>query len=78
MRGGRTLPWKPITLEDSVRKFLFSPSVWSAAFGGIGVARSAKEGPRDWRLILQVIVWGATVALAVDAVRQRSLESEGY
>lgn len=61
-----------------MRKFLFSPSVWSAVFGGVGVARSAKAGPRDWRLILQVVVWGATVALAVDAVRQRSIEADDY
>ncbi len=61
-----------------MRKFLFSPGVWSAVFGGVGVARTAKNGPRDWRLILQVVVWGATVVLAVDAVRQRSLESEDY
>ena len=61
-----------------MRKFLFSPSVWSALFGGIGVVRSTTSGPRDWRLILQWVVWGATVALAVDSVRQRSLESEDY
>lgn len=61
-----------------MRKFLFSPSVWSAVLGGVGVARTAKNGPRDWRLILQVVVWGATVVLAVDSVRQRSLESEDY
>lgn len=61
-----------------MRKFLFSPSVWSAVFGGVSVARAAKSGPRDWRLILQVVVWGATVALAVDAVSQRSKDSEDY
>jgi hypothetical protein len=61
-----------------VRKFLFSPSVWGALFGGIGVIRTTTSGPRDWRLILQWIVFGATVALAVGTVIERSNEAEDY
>jgi hypothetical protein len=61
-----------------MRKFLFSPSVWSSVFAGISVARSTTSGPRDWRLILQWVVWGATVALAVDSVNQRSKNAEDY
>jgi len=55
-----------------MRKFLLSPGIWTAAFGGIGVARQTKEGPRDWRLILMWVSWGVTVALAVGTVLRRS------
>jgi len=61
-----------------VRKFLFSPSIWSSLFGAIGVIRTTTSGPRDWRLILQWIVFGATVALAVGTVIERSNEAEDY
>jgi hypothetical protein len=61
-----------------VRKFLFSPSIWSSLFGAIGVIRTTTAGPRDWRLVLQWIVFGATVALAVGTVIERSNEAEDY
>ena len=61
-----------------MRKFLFSPSIWSSLFGAIGVIRTTTSGPRDWRLILQWIVFGATVALAVGTVIERSNEAEDY
>ncbi len=61
-----------------MRKFLFSPSVWSSVFSGISVVKTTTSGPRDWRLILQWVVWGATVALAVDAVRERSKDAADY
>jgi len=61
-----------------VRKFLFSPSIWSSLFGAIGVIRTTTNGPRDWRLVLQWIVLGATVALAVGTVIERSNEAEDY
>jgi hypothetical protein len=61
-----------------VRKFLFSPSIWSSLFGAIGVIRTTTSGPRDWRLVLQWIVFGATVALAVGTVIERSNEAEDY
>ena len=61
-----------------MRKFLFSPSIWSSLFGAIGVIRTTTNGPRDWRLVLQWIVLGATVALAVGTVIERSNEAEDY
>ena len=61
-----------------MRKFLFSPSIWSSLFGAIGVIRTTTSGPRDWRLVLQWIVFGATVALAIGTVIERSNEAEDY
>lgn len=61
-----------------MRKFLFSPSIWSSLFGAIGVIRTTTSGPRDWRLVLQWIIFGATVALAVGTVIERSNEAEDY
>lgn len=61
-----------------MRKFLFSPSIWSSLFGAIGVIRTTTNGPRDWRLVLQWIVFGATVALAVGTVIEQSNEAEDY
>jgi hypothetical protein len=61
-----------------VRKFLFSPSIWGSLFGGIAVVRATTSGPRDWRLVLQWIVFGATVALAVGTVIEQSNNAEDY
>lgn len=61
-----------------MRKFLFSPAIWSSLFSGIGVVRQTTGGPRDWRLILNWIVFGATVALAVGAVIEKNREAEDY
>jgi hypothetical protein len=61
-----------------VRKFLFSASVLSAVLSGVSVARITSRGPRDWRLILQWIIWGASVAIAVGAVIERSNDTEDY
>ena len=62
----------------SVRKFLFSTSVLSAVFGAVGVIRTTRNGPRDWRLILQWIIWGASVAIAVGTVIEQSRDAEDY
>ncbi|MFC5503311.1 hypothetical protein ACFPJ4_13770 [Lysinimonas soli] len=61
-----------------MRKFLFSASVLGALFGGVGVIRATRNGPRDWRLILQWIIWGATVAIAVGTVIEQSKDAEDY
>lgn len=61
-----------------MRKFLFSPGIWGSLFGGIGVIRATTNGPRDWRLVLQWIVFGATVALAVGTVIEQSKNAEDY
>ncbi|MET0302469.1 MAG: hypothetical protein ABW040_00330 [Microbacteriaceae bacterium] len=55
-----------------MRKFIFNSSVVSALFGAVGVLKTTKEGPRDWRLILMWISWGITVAIAVGTVIQES------
>ena len=61
-----------------MRKFLFSASVLGALFGGVGVIRATRNGPRDWRLILQWLIWGATVAIAVGTVIEQSKDAEDY
>ncbi len=61
-----------------MRKFLFSPAIWSSLFSGIGVVRQTTNGPRDWRLILTWVIFGATVALAVGAVIEKNREAEDY
>ncbi len=61
-----------------MRKFVFSPAIWSSLFSGIGVVRQTTSGPRDWRLILNWVVFGATVALAVGAVIEKNREAEDY
>jgi hypothetical protein len=55
-----------------MRKFIFNSSVVSALFGAVGVLKTTKEGPRDWRLILMWISWGITVAIAIGTVIQES------
>lgn len=55
-----------------MRKFIFNSSVVSALFGAVGVLKTTKEGPRDWRLILMWISWGITVAIAIGTVIQDS------
>jgi hypothetical protein len=59
-----------------MRKFLLNTSVLSAAFGAFGLAKTTKRGPRDWRLILLWISWGATLAIAVGTVIEQSRDSE--
>jgi hypothetical protein len=61
-----------------MRKFLFNTSVLSAAFGVVGLARTTKRGPRDWRLILLWLSWGATLAIAIGTVIENSRDAEDY
>jgi hypothetical protein len=65
-------------IGGSVRKFLFSTSVLSSLFGAVAVIRTTRSGPRDWRLILQWVIWGASVAIAVGTVIERSKDAEDY
>jgi hypothetical protein len=44
----------------------------------VGVIRTTRNGPRDWRLILQWIIWGASVAIAVGTVIEQSKDAEDY
>jgi hypothetical protein len=59
-----------------MRKFLFNTSVLSAAFGVVGLAKTTKRGPRDWRLILLWLSWGATLAIAIGTVIEKSHDEE--
>lgn len=51
-----------------MRKFIFSGTVISALFGGISTVQATRNGPRDWRLILMWLSWGATLAIAIGTV----------
>jgi hypothetical protein len=59
-----------------MRKFLFNTSVLSAAFGAFGLVKTTTRGPRDWRLILLWLSWGATLAIAIGTVIEKSRDEE--
>ncbi|CAN5387160.1 hypothetical protein BH10ACT6_BH10ACT6_11720 [soil metagenome] len=65
-------------LEDSVRKFLFSPALWTSLFGAVGVINTTRKGPRDWRLVLNWVITAAGVAIAVGDVMEKSRNAEDY
>lgn len=51
-----------------MRRILFNTTLLSALFGGWGTVQATRKGPRDWRLILMWVSWGATVAIAVGTI----------
>jgi len=55
-----------------LRKYVFSSTLISAVLGGWGTLQTTRKGPRDWRLILMWISWGATVAIAVGSVIEQA------
>ncbi|MBX3088003.1 MAG: hypothetical protein KF742_05905 [Cryobacterium sp.] len=55
-----------------MRKFLFSSAVLSAVFGGMSTLNSTIQGPRNWLTLLRWIIWGATIAVAVGTVIEKS------
>ena len=59
-----------------MRKFIFNFSVLSSLFGAVGLAKSTKSGPRDWRLILLWVAWGINVAIAVGSVIEQNKDRE--
>ena len=61
-----------------MRKYLFSTSLWSSLFGAVGLAKTTASGPRDWRLILLWLSWGATLAIAVGTVIEKARDAEDY
>jgi hypothetical protein len=61
-----------------MRKFILNTSVLSAVFGVFGLAKTTKNGPRDWRLILMWLSWGATVAIAIGTVIEQNKEVEDW
>ncbi|MCU1425595.1 MAG: hypothetical protein JWM51_1886 [Microbacteriaceae bacterium] len=58
-----------------MRKFIFNGSIISAIFGGFGTVQATRHGPRDWRLILMWISWGATLAIAIGTVIEQAHDS---
>jgi hypothetical protein len=58
-----------------MRKFIFNGAILGAIFGGVGVAQTTRKGPRDWRLLLMWISWGATLAIAVGNVIETSRDA---
>jgi hypothetical protein len=59
-----------------MRKFIFNFSVLSSLFGAVGLVKTTREGPRDWRLILLWVAWGINVAIAVGTAAEKAkLES---
>lgn len=62
-----------------MRKYLFNGAIIGSIFHGIGTLKSTASGPRDWRLVLTWVAWGATLAVAVGTVvienRKEELES---
>ena len=61
-----------------MRKFLFSPAMWTSVFGAVGVINTTRNGPRDWRLILNWLITLAGVAIAVGDVMEKSRDAEDY
>ena len=61
-----------------MRKFLFNTSVLSALFSAIGVVKTTQKGPRDWRLILMWVSWGASLAIAIGTVIEDTKDAEDY
>ena len=51
-----------------MRKFIFNTTLLSAIVGGWSTVQSTRTGPRDWRLLLMWISWGATVAIAIGTI----------
>ena len=61
-----------------MRKYVFNTSVLSSVFGILGLAKTTKNGPRDWRLVLLWLAWGIGVAIAVGTVIEKNKEAEDY
>ena len=59
-----------------MRKFIFNGSIISAIFGGLGVIQTTRKGPRDWRLILMWISWGASLAIAVGTAIEQANDAD--
>lgn len=59
-----------------MRRFLFNTTLLSAVVGGWGTIQATRKGPRDWRLILMWLSWGATVAIAVGTIVKESQDNE--
>ncbi|MBC7590413.1 MAG: hypothetical protein H7226_05125 [Salinibacterium sp.] len=59
-----------------MRKFIFNTTLLSAIVGGWSTVQSTRKGPRDWRLILMWVSWGATVATAVGTIIEQANDND--
>ena len=59
-----------------MRKFIFNTTLLSAIVGGWSAVQSTRKGPRDWRLILMWVSWGATVAIAVGTIIEQANDND--
>jgi hypothetical protein len=62
----------------AVRKYIFNTGVLTSAFSFLGLARTTKRGPRDWRLVLMWISALVGLALAVGTVIEKNRDAEDY
>ncbi len=51
-----------------MRRIIFNGALIGAAFSTIGIVRQTIAGPRDWKLALNWVSWGLSVAVAVGTV----------
>lgn len=59
-----------------MRKYIFNGAIISAIFGGVGVLQTTRKGPRDWRLILMWVSWGASLAIAIGTVIEQANDAD--
>ncbi|KAB1641145.1 hypothetical protein [Gulosibacter chungangensis] len=55
-----------------MRKYLLNGALLSAIAGIIPTLKKSQEARSTWTTVLQWVVWGATVALAVIAIRENA------
>jgi hypothetical protein len=56
----------------AARKYVLNTGVLGAAFSFLGLAKTTKRGPRDWRLILMWVSAIASLAIAVGTVAEQA------
>ncbi|MGO1545351.1 MAG: hypothetical protein ACTHXA_13540 [Gulosibacter sp.] len=55
-----------------MRKYLLNGALISAVFSIVPTMKRAQEARSPWTTVMQFVLWGATVALAVLAVRENA------
>ena len=59
-----------------MRKFIFNGAIISSIFGGFSTLQTTRKGPRDWRLVLMWISWGASLAIAIGTVVKQANDTD--
>ena len=62
----------------AARKYIFNTGVLTSAFSFLGLARTTRRGPHDWRLVLMWVSALVGLALAVGTVIEQSRDAEDY